>query len=246
ELLEIDDGVEGGVNAGDVVALHIVVGIDLPVAVHLERLLADEAVVFERVGFGFPNEIAEALEERHRILGEVREHEAAPGGDADREEAIVLPVEIDGVAEMRRGAQAAGGVVGPAVIAAAEHVAMAGALLQDGRAAMAADVVKGAQVSVAVSDREQAPAREFDGDGVAGVAQLVLAAEPDPFAAEHGLALTLVDLRVVVPRCREPEGETDVGGGEVHGWRIPFVGAAPLGRPYRIIAPARPPANGRT
>src|SRR5262249_38327409 len=151
------------------------------------------AVVFERIGFGLAHEIAEAFEERHRVFVEVDEDEAAPGGDADRQQAEILLVEVDGAAEMRRGTQAAGGVVGPAVIGAADHVAAAGTVLQDRRATMAADVVKGAQGPIAVPDREQTPAGELDGDVVAGIAQLVLAAEPDPFAVEDGPALALVD-----------------------------------------------------
>jgi len=49
----------------DVVALDVVVGYRPSSAVHLERFLADEAVVFERIGCGLPHEIAEAIEERH-------------------------------------------------------------------------------------------------------------------------------------------------------------------------------------
>src|SRR5262245_24430271 len=126
---------------------------------------------------------------------------------------------------MRGCAQAAGGVVGPAVIAAAQDVAAAGAVLQDGRAPVAADVVEGAQFAVAFADGEEAPAGELDGDVVAGRCQLIEAAEPDPLAAEDCLALALVDLRRVIPSRGKGEGKR-WRSGQVHG--VLILGSAEL------------------
>jgi len=72
-------------------------------------------------------------------------------------EAEILPVEIDERCEMPAWAQAAGGIVGPAVIAARSNVAAAGPSFRMG-APRCGRRYESVQRAVAIADGEEPPA----------------------------------------------------------------------------------------
>ena len=113
-------------DAGDVVALDEIVGVVLPVAVHLELGLAHLGEALDRIVL---HRLRQAAERRPpaaaRPSSKLANTKSAPGLDPDRHQAVLFLAEPVRLAEIRRAAQVAGGVEHPAVIAAAQQVAMA-------------------------------------------------------------------------------------------------------------------------
>ena len=203
ELREIDHRMEARVDAGDVVALDEVVGVVLPVAVHLELGLAHLGEGLDRIVFHRLRQAAEGVDQRRRARIEVREHQSAPGLDPDRHQAVVFLPEPVRLAEIRRALQVAGGIEHPAVIAAAQHAAMAVPVVQQLRGAMRAHVVEAAQAAVAIADYKEPIARYFGCGVVAGVGQVARRTDQLPFAREDLAAFRLVDVALPIPARRQ-------------------------------------------
>src|SRR5271154_1662270 len=106
---------------------------------------------------------------------------------------------------MRRRDQDTVEVIRPAVIRAYDHSAggessgerdtpggrrFIGCAAQP-RAAMPADIIKGAQLSLAIAHHEDALAEQVEHQRIARILQLLLAADADPFSAKDAFLLGL-------------------------------------------------------
>ena len=93
-------------------------------------------------------QVADVLVGIRRVAGEVDEHEPADDRQAHAEQPVAGEVEVLDAVHVRRGAQLAVEVVRPGVVGAAQALAdLALGLLDDPRAAVAADVEEGARAS---------------------------------------------------------------------------------------------------
>src|SRR4029077_12384673 len=97
---------------------------------------AHERHVLEPIGRELFRQSAEEFLKRAGLLVEIDEQEAAPGVEADRQEAVLRLVEAKGLVHLRGAAQPSVELVGPAVIRAGYQLAIARAFEQF-RAAMA-------------------------------------------------------------------------------------------------------------
>ena len=122
-LLGDDLAIELRVHERDVVALHVVVGVHLPVRGDLVRQAVAVGEGLEGLVGGGGEERAVIRGERGRVRIEVDEHQAAPLLDPHREQPELGSVEVG--AEVARGPERAVPVVAPAVIAADEIGAVA-------------------------------------------------------------------------------------------------------------------------
>jgi hypothetical protein len=113
--------------------------------------------------------LAQPLAERHlRLRVEIDEHVIFPHLGMHRDQAVLLRVEVGKLRLVGEADQAAIGRVGPAVKAAGQRLAAAGVMLDQPRAAMAADVVEGAHPAVgAARDHERGFQRRHLGHHVA-------------------------------------------------------------------------------
>src|SRR5439155_8203541 len=105
-------------------------------------------------------------------------------------------------AEPGRVAERAVIAVDPEVIGTAQHLAAAVALLEQPRAAMPADVVKGTQAAVGAAEDEQLPVGELDGQILTRLRDLGRRTQHLPVPAKDRLPLVLIDacFRVVAWR----------------------------------------------
>ena len=153
ELFEVDGCEELRMDAGDVVALDEIVGVDFPVGVEVHRFGADRLIGFDRFIGEFGDQVTQL---RYEILLRIdgNEKQATPCGDVNGLQRPILWLEarfltepwcVDEVAVIRED---------PLVIGAADGGAAASPLLQQLRTAVAADVAKGAEFAVAAPDGE--------------------------------------------------------------------------------------------
>ena len=108
------------------------------------------------------DEVAELVAQRRGRPVEVEEDEALPGVEADRRQAVVLEREVVEVVGVLGPDERAVEVVDPGVVRALEADDLAARLLGHGRAAVAADVVEGAQHAVAAADDDERVVVELD------------------------------------------------------------------------------------
>ena len=108
--------------------------------------------------------------ERARLGIEIDEDEVEPFFEANRNEAEFLGIEIFDTIKFRGNEQSAVEAVGPAMVAAAEELAIAAA---GGRiaGAMAADVIKAAKNAILAADDEKWLSDELERKVVAGISR---------------------------------------------------------------------------
>ena len=214
ELLEVDRCEELRVDAGDVVALDEIVGIDFPVGVEVHRLAADRVVRLDGLVGEFGDEVTELRNEVFlRIDGD--EEQATPGGDVDRLQRPVGRIEARLLAEPWRVDEMA--VIGedPLVIGAADGGAAACPLLQQLRAAVAADITEGAEFTVTAADGENLDAGDVGGNILAALGNLGRGTKHLPGLGEDLVALARqhggidIEARIEVEHDGTPSGEEE-------------------------------------
>ena len=199
EAAEVDLGVEPGMDRGDVIALDEIVGIGLPVAGDLELDLLQAGEALHRIRLGQLRQRAQAVGQRLGLEIEIDEEQPAPFADLDRQQRIILLVEPGGLAEGRRGPQPPVGAIDPAVVFAAQHLAMARAVIHEMPGTVAAEIVEAPQGPLAIADDEDAPARDLGGDVIAGIRQLRDRPQELPFPGKDLAPLALEDVGPVIP-----------------------------------------------
>ena len=120
-----------------------------------------------------------------------------------RRQAVVLAAEVGDAVELRRAAQPAGEVVGPAVIAAAQPRRGPFRRRHQRRGTMPADVVEGPQDALGIADDKNRFAGDVGGEKRAGLGDGTAAADVLPGVAEDSPAFQFVEVRVEVPRRRD-------------------------------------------
>jgi hypothetical protein len=196
------DRVLMAVEDGRVIELLEGVQEDLPVAANVAAVVVALRQLFERVvdrGDHRAEEFGECL---RRLLGEVHEDEPLPHLAVHRHEAVVGLVDPEELTLLKDEGQAAFEIVLPAVILAGELPAGSTDLL--GRvvgphqlvAAVAADVVEGADLVVHAADDDQRGARDVErlGEEAALFAGAARPVRRSARPLEDGLALELVEL----------------------------------------------------
>src|SRR5215470_18116088 len=103
------------------------------------------------------------------------------------------------------------------MILAAQHVAMALAIVEKMAGAMAAKIVKAPQLALAILDHEDAPAGDFGRNVIAGIGQRRQRPDELPLAGEDVLPLALEDIGPVIPIGGQRQYRFRFQG-DVHGW----------------------------
>ena len=162
--------------------------------------LRDANPLVEAVGGEASRQIAHAFGERRRVVGGVGENEAAPFADGDRQQSELGAIERAQVAdgeylarfgvvargEKRRSFAFAAGRVAPAVVGAADVFAFDFSVLREQlRAAMTADIVKGAQDSVLAAHGENRLTAAFADDDISRRFDIFGAPDDDPRRFEN-------------------------------------------------------------
>ena len=186
-----------------VVALEEVLANDLPVGVHLpvDPVAELERVHVEQLG-DEGGHLPERLGERRGIRVGVDEDERAPRIHGPGRQAQLVPVEAGLEVRTGRGLECAVQSVGPRVVGALQRRA-ASVALGDGKAAVAADVEKGAELALARArddNRRQADGR---GEERARLRQSAEVAGVGPGGAEDPRLLPSKRLRIRVPAPRQ-------------------------------------------
>ncbi len=215
------DAAQLRVHARAVVALVVVLDDDLPVGADVVDDPAGGPQVRERVARDAPGDPAQLGRQRvpglHPLGRQVHEQPAAPGVDRDRVQAELGGLEAVRLAEERRVADAAVELVAPRVVRAADDALEAArrargvaggrvvALVRGGqpRAAMAADVVVGADVARAVAHDDDLLAGHVHRQEVARLRELLDPADDDPLGPPDPLALPVEERLVDVGRPRQ-------------------------------------------
>src|SRR5262245_7074495 len=162
-------GVYGGLVArvvehareGRVHRVHVISAVEVVIDVHLpvtRQLVLDPAGELESINLsaGPHGERREVMLGRLLRLVEMDPDERAPGRNRDRNEAIFFLAEFLNAVELRRAAELAGQVVGPAVITAAKPGRGAARFIQDWRGAVATDVEERTQDAIiAANDQDR-------------------------------------------------------------------------------------------
>ena len=159
-----------------------------PELVHLEALEGRD-----RLGA-----VRERVDQRTaRLPAHVHEHEARVAVDRDVVERVVRAIELLALLHVRRADQLAVQVEGPRVVRADERLARGlrpADVVEELRPAVAAHVVEGAELAGVVPHDEDRLPRDVADDVVAGVRDLLGAADAHPVAPPDLLALVLPDL----------------------------------------------------
>ena len=211
-----------------VVALEVVLDHDLPVgglaaaaALGAEHLELWDPVALEALG-----EPPRELGQRLRLGVEVDEHEAGQGLDPRGHQAQLRLVELGVVAMLGHAHQPpVGGVVGPAVVAAADRALALAVAGQQLGASVAADVAVGAKLAVLGADDQHGLIAGAGGDVGVGLGQLADVARVLPAAGEDRvhLAAQRLGAQVVAGLERAPDGR---GAGAV----LALIGGRGRGR----------------
>ena len=134
---------------------------------------------------------------RHRIeiaggiVGQADEQQ--PGQRAQRHRPQPVAGEVEAVTHVVGEQQRAVEAVGPGVIAADEIADLAPAVGHELGAAVAADVVKGADLAIVVAQDQQLGVADAEGEDVAGLGHVRLPCHEDPVPAEDQVALGAQD-----------------------------------------------------
>ena len=182
------------------IILDGVFGEEFPVGVDFVFFLRDANPLVEAVGGEARRQIAHAFGERRRVVGGVGENEAAPFADGGRQQSELGAIERAQVAdgeylarfgvvargEKRRSFAFAAGRVAPAVVGAADVFAFDFSVLREQlRAAVAADIVKGAQDSVFAAHGENRLTAAFADDDISRRFDIFGAPDDDPRRFEN-------------------------------------------------------------
>ena len=187
---------ELGVHGGAVQALVVVLDDDLPVRLdlvhdpHADPELVELEPLEHHQALGA---LAHLLAQRpRRIAREVHEDEAGERLDVEPVQREARPVEELVLLDVRGADELAVEVVDPAVVRAGERladVAGRGLVVEELRPAVAADVVEALELAAERVGDEDGLAGEVPDDVVAGLGQLLGAADADPVAPPDLLAL---------------------------------------------------------
>ena len=182
------------------IILDGVFGEEFPVGVDFVFFLRDANPFVEAVSGEARRQIAHAFGERRRVVGGVGENEAAPFADGDRQQSELGAIERAQVAdgeylarfgvvargEKRRSFAFAAGRVAPTVVRAADVFAFDFSVLREQlRAAMTADIVKGAQDSVLAAHGENRLTAAFADDDISRRFDIFGAPDDDPRRFEN-------------------------------------------------------------
>ena len=193
-----------------VIALTVVLHRQLPIArldqVVLIGNLGLAQIVRLQIGAHHPAELVEVL---GRIFGEADEEQAFERADMDRLQTVAGLVEA--LAHMLGMDQLAGRVIDPGMIAADEIADRRLFLVDEARAAMAADIVKGADLAIVVAQNGDRIGADIDDHHVARLRHVRLDADEQPMAAENDLHIGLEDRRIRVERRLERMALAAVG-----------------------------------
>ncbi len=143
--------------------------------------------------------------ERRRVLIEIDEEETVPGLQPYRDQPVILGAEIGRLLHAERRNQPAVEIVDPGVVGAGDRAAGA-ASGEKPRAAMPAGVGEGAQGPRAVAQQDHRLPDDLEDEIVAGLCDLVRAADEVPGLEKDALDLALVEFRRGVAVRREPLG----------------------------------------
>ena len=197
-LVVLDEGVthEEAVLEGQVVKLVLGVEGHLPVRALVDPVGLHQRHLVEGAAVELTGDAAEVFAQRLGRLGrQIDEDEALPDARVDRGEAVLPLVEAEEILLVRHADQRAGVAVDPVVEVAVEAAGARALLVQHQRvAAVGADVVEGAHHTVRAPDEQQGDLAdgEVADDIVAGLRDVVHAADVDPAPAEDALALQRV------------------------------------------------------
>ena len=213
--LVVENGLESLVEVGDVVAaVEIVVDEDLPVAGDVIAGAGEVVELAETEGRDAAGERAEEVGQGRGGGIEIDEEELLPDFDVDGDEAILLAVEIFDALKFGRAFERTIEAVIPSVVGAVKDGGLAAGIGDDGSGVMAADVVEGAQDAVMAADGDDGLTCDSGGEELAGMGELIDAADGEPVAREDGMALEFGDARVGIP------GRGDGGGLGERGLRV--------------------------
>ena len=191
---------------------HVVAAVEVVVDEHLPVALEGPAPPLHEVEAGqielgeLADEGPEGLLERRAARLETDEHELLPARRLDRHKSVLGLVEAADAGEVRRALQLPGERVRPAVVGAAQDRGLALGLGHHRRGVVAAHVEEAAQLAVVAPHHDDRLAGEHRRDVLAGLLELVEAADHLPRAREDGPALELGDALVDVPGSRDRPG----------------------------------------
>ena len=234
------------VHHRQVVLLHRVLDVDLPVAVHLMDALAHQREIVEPVGPHQFGEVAEVVGQRRRVVVEIDEDEAAAGLQPELAQPVPGGIEVLRPFHPRRAVEPAVEIVHPAVIGAGEGAAVALAVRHRG-SAVAAVVGERAELPVPAADDQDRHADIVDGDEIAGFRHLVDMAEEIPRPREQVADLQpVILLRRVAPRRQalrlldRPEHAVEGGTVDRRGLEHRPVSRSRWSRPERLAKTPSP------
>ncbi len=196
---------EGRVDDRDVVPLEVVVHVDLPVALDRPLLARGGTHRLEPAAGEARRKVFQRFGERRGVVVEVDEEEAHPRFEAKLRQAVLFLAEVLDAVELGSVQEPTVERVAPAVVAAAEGLALplSG---RDGSRAVAADVRERAQARVGASGDQERLAGHLGREETAGNGDLVLAADELPGPREDSLPLDVEEAAVVVTTRRERRG----------------------------------------
>jgi hypothetical protein len=178
----IGRGVVLVVMRGAVIALAIVLEDDLPVRLdHVVDAVRDLALL-ERVRRHLRRDRLDGIREIGRVVGEVHEDQAGDVVERHRKQPELGAVDLE--LALRRRDQLAVEIVGPAVIGADELAGMAMLVVADARAAMAAEIVEGADLAVLAAHHDDHLRADPPGEVVAALWDRAGVAGEQPAAVE--------------------------------------------------------------
>ena len=177
----------------DVVGLHRILDVDLPVGFERVLLEAHAFHVVEAIAREHVREVDEVILERPRLIVEADEDEPRPHLQLERDQREILHAETRGFLHLRRDDELAFEVVGPGMVRAANRVAIAVAA-EHGRAAMAARVGERPHLVVLAADHDDRHADEIHREIVSGIRHAIGAAEEIPLLHPDRLDLAAVKL----------------------------------------------------
>jgi len=207
-LCVFDDAAEALVGVGNVItAVEVIVDVDLPVAIQRINAAIEVVKFFGEIeGRDERRNFAEKFSEWRGFAIEIDEDEIFPGVDADGDKAMVFAIKIADAFKFDHALEHTVVAVGPAMVGAAELLRAAGYAGFDGGGVMAADVVESAELAVIAASDEQRFFVDVDGEELAGILELIEAADDLPVAGENGFAFELRDAGIEIPGSGDGEG----------------------------------------
>ena len=176
-----------------VVALAIVLEHDLPVGLHHVVDLVGDLGALDGVRLHLAPDGGQRVGEVGRRVAERDEQQPGRVHDRDRPQRQLGLVDAELAARVEH--QRAVELVGPAVIGADQAVGVALLGLADARAAMAADIVEGADLAVAVAHHDDRFGAHLVGEEVARPGHLEGVAGEQPMAVKNPCQIGVEDLR---------------------------------------------------